>query len=153
MLRYEIGDVTKVEPPVMIAHVCNDIGLFGAGVARAIANRWPAARERYRQVHQGHGLALGAVLFVEVEEDPSLMVANMIAQRGVRGPNNPVPLDYEALKSCLEQVRYAVKSRYSVAMPRIGCGLAGGTWAKVGPMVSTILEDVDVTVYDLEKPR
>ncbi len=35
-------------------------------------------------------------------------------------------------------------------MPRIGCGLAGGTWARIEPLITTTLcaQDVDVTVYD-----
>jgi hypothetical protein len=36
-------------------------------------------------------------------------------------------------------------------MPRIGCGLAGGTWERVGPLVEETLgrAGVAVTVYDL----
>ena len=35
-------------------------------------------------------------------------------------------------------------------MPRIGCGLAGGRWEKVEPLVRTRLSDrgISVTVYD-----
>jgi len=36
-------------------------------------------------------------------------------------------------------------------MPRIGCGLAGGTWEEVEPLVQEHLAvDFNVTVYDLE---
>jgi hypothetical protein len=35
-------------------------------------------------------------------------------------------------------------------MPRIGCGLAGGTWDRIEPLVARTLlaRDVPVTVYD-----
>lgn len=35
-------------------------------------------------------------------------------------------------------------------MPRIGCGLAGGRWEEIGPIVEETLceESVSVTVYD-----
>ena len=34
-------------------------------------------------------------------------------------------------------------------MPRIGCGLAGGKWAVVEPIIQRALEDIPVFVYDL----
>jgi hypothetical protein len=35
-------------------------------------------------------------------------------------------------------------------MPRIGCGLAGGTWDKIEPLIQSALikKNIDVTVYD-----
>ncbi len=38
----------------------------------------------------------------------------------------------------------------SVHMPRIGCGLAGGKWSRVEPLVTERLakRDIAVTVYD-----
>jgi hypothetical protein len=40
----------------------------------------------------------------------------------------------------------------SVHMPRIGCGLAGGTWEEVEPLVDAELlkRGFTVTVYDME---
>ena len=37
-------------------------------------------------------------------------------------------------------------------MPRIGCGLAGGKWTEVEPLIEVHLvsADVPVTVYDFE---
>ena len=34
-------------------------------------------------------------------------------------------------------------------MPRIGCGLAGGTWKEVEPIVQAALDGLPVVVYDL----
>jgi hypothetical protein len=38
-----------------------------------------------------------------------------------------------------------------VHMPRIGCGLAGGQWEEIEPIIETTLgaKGVAVTVYDL----
>lgn len=35
-------------------------------------------------------------------------------------------------------------------MPRIGCGLAGGKWSRIEPLIANTLcaRDVEVTVYD-----
>ncbi|MFH2141814.1 MAG: hypothetical protein ABIJ97_05295 [Bacteroidota bacterium] len=46
---------------------------------------------------------------------------------------------------------FAVKNNCSVHMPRIGCGLAGGKWAKIEPLIIKLLSgfDIQVFVYDL----
>ncbi|MCT2277673.1 hypothetical protein M3G91_08560 [Micromonospora chalcea] len=38
----------------------------------------------------------------------------------------------------------------SVHMPRIGCGLAGGSWQRIEPLIRQALSDrgIPVTVYD-----
>ena len=97
------------------------------------------------------------VQFVNVE--PDLYVANMIAQKGY-GKNNrnmhrtdeadtSIPLQYDYLYECLVGVATQAKGYgASVHMPRIGCGLAGGTWDKVEPLVLQALAGIPVFVYD-----
>jgi hypothetical protein len=45
----------------------------------------------------------------------------------------------------------ALELEASVHMPRIGCGLAGGEWSRIEPLIVNSLceKGVDVTVYDL----
>jgi hypothetical protein len=45
---------------------------------------------------------------------------------------------------------FAIDNNAAVHMPRIGCGLAGGTWDKIEPLIDENLADkgVEVTVYD-----
>jgi len=77
----------------------------------------------------------------------------MIAQHGVRGGSRTPPIRYKAVEECLSKVSVkAVELGASVHMPRIGCGLAGGKWERIEPIiVKTLCEaDVPVTVYDLE---
>ncbi|THA79646.1 hypothetical protein E6R60_03350 [Streptomyces sp. A0642] len=40
----------------------------------------------------------------------------------------------------------------SVHMPRIGCGLAGGTWSRIEPLIEKRLtgRGIPVTVYDFD---
>jgi O-acetyl-ADP-ribose deacetylase (regulator of RNase III) len=73
----------------------------------------------------------------------------MIAQSGIGHMAGP-PLQYDALEICLTRVAdFAKKYGFSVHMPRVGCGLGGGSWSKVEPIIERALEGVDVTVYDL----
>jgi hypothetical protein len=81
------------------------------------------------------------------------LVANMVAQRGTRRGSSGPPIRYDALAACLGQVAArALELKASTHMPRIGCGLAGGQWAKVEPLIQEQLcsRGVAVTVYDYE---
>jgi O-acetyl-ADP-ribose deacetylase (regulator of RNase III) len=52
------------------------------------------------------------------------------------------------LAKCLEKVaELAAKKKLSVHMPRIGCGLAGGTWNKVEAIILDKLSNLDISVY------
>lgn len=58
---------------------------------------------------------------------------------------------YEAIDAGLEKVAArAGELGASVHMPRIGCGLAGGRWTRVEPLIAGRLADrgIAVTVYD-----
>ena len=101
------------------------------------------------RIGQGRRVRIGAVQFVQV--DRYTWVANMIAQRGTKHGSSGPPIRYEALGTCLARV--AAKARElgaSVHMPRIGCGLAGGKWSAVEPLIEQHLINagVAVVVYD-----
>lgn len=150
-ITYVIGDATQPQGDDegwrIIAHVCNDIGKWGSGFAAALEQRWPGLGASFRAIQPP--LRIGAVTYTAV--DDNLVVANMVAQRGVRSSTNPRPLDYAYLRhTLLELGDYAWAIGASIHMPRIGCGLAGGSWDHVGPLVAESLRGVRaVTVYDL----
>lgn len=153
-IQYVIGDATAPsgEGPKIIAHICNDVGGWGAGFVVAISKRWPAPEAAYRKWHADETppFELGQVQLVPV--DDGLWVANMIGQHGLRiGPDGP-PIRYSAVRACLAKVaEEAKKLGASVHMPRIGCGLAGGKWDEIEPLIEETLltDDIAVTVYDL----
>ena len=155
-IRYLKGDATcpQAKGIKIIAHVCNDIGGWGKGFVLALSRRWDQPEAEYRAWHaQGKaaGFALGAVQLVQVE--PYIWVANMLGQRGTKRGSSGPPIRYDALASCLASVSAkALELGASVHMPRIGCGLAGGDWAKVEPLIDEQLgtRGVAVTVYDFE---
>lgn len=145
MIHYLIGDATAPAiRPVIVAHVVNDVGAFGAGFALAVARRWPEAERAYRAWYRSGQLTLGRVQVVPVDSD--VWVAHMCAQSGLRGARNARPLRIDALTICLQKLAGIAKERAaSVLMPK----LAGGSWAEIGPFVERELADVDATVYDL----
>lgn len=154
MIEYVTGDATcpKTNGNKIIAHICNDNGGWGKGFVVAISKKWKEPEVAYRQWYKDHlggGFTLGEIQIVKVEKD--LFVANMIAQHGYKSKNNPVPLNYDALDDCLAKLgAESLKLNASVHMPRIGCGLAGGTWEEISPLIARHLADncIQTIVYD-----
>jgi O-acetyl-ADP-ribose deacetylase (regulator of RNase III) len=153
-IRYLQGDATQ--PPAtgnrIIAHICNDQGGWGKGFVAALSKRWGEPEAAYRSWYRdrpGNDFGLGAIRLVPVE--PDLWVANLVAQHGDRATSEGPPIRYEAVRTCLRKLaQEAAKLGASVHMPRIGCGLAGGSWEEIEPIISDELtsKDIEVTVYD-----
>lgn len=158
-ITYLVGDATRPQGsgPRIICHVCNDVGGWGRGFVTAISKRWPEPEADYRAWHRAGasaGFALGATRFVSVGAE--IWVANMVAQRGLRRDKGLPPIRYDAVRACLSTV--ADKARElgaSAHMPRIGCGLAGGEWREIEPIIEATLlaASIPVFVYDFEPAR
>ncbi|MGC2234963.1 MAG: hypothetical protein WA584_02210 [Pyrinomonadaceae bacterium] len=154
-INYTVGDATMPQTPgnKIIAHVCNDIGAWGKGFVLAISKLSPAPERAYRDWYQGreqNDFALGAVQFVRLS--PEISVANIIGQHGIRTISGTPPIRYDAVETALEIIgRKALETEASVHLPRIGCGLAGGNWSKIEPLLEKqiCVKDVAVFVYDL----
>ncbi|WP_030751845.1 macro domain-containing protein [Streptomyces griseus] len=154
-ITYVRGDATapRGEGVRIVAHVCNDLGGWGRGFVRAVSRRWPEPEAAYRRWHRERAtndFGLGAAQFVQVS--PRLWVANLVGQRGIRTARSTgAPVRYEAIDRALGPLAdRAVELGASVHMPRIGCGLAGGTWDRVEPLVEErlVARGIPVTVYD-----
>lgn len=140
--------------PRIIPHICNDIGGWGSGFVVAVSARWKAPEQDFRAwyaARENNDFGLGAARFVPVDDE--LWVANMIGQHTIKATPDGPPIRYRAVGEALEKVAaFALEHGAEVHMPRIGCGLAGGTWAKIGPIVKRQLLDRGVAtfVYDYE---
>ncbi|MGW1427945.1 macro domain-containing protein [Streptomyces sp. NPDC002431] len=155
-ITYIQGDATapQAKGVKLIAHVCNDLGGWGKGFVLAVSRRWPEPEAAYRRWHRERAendFGLGATQFVQVR--PDVWVANMVGQRGMRRGSNGVPVRYEAIGTALDAVAgKALELGASVHMPRIGCGLAGGKWSRIEPLIEERLtgRGIAVTVYDFD---
>ncbi len=135
----------------IIVHVCNDIGGWGKGFVLALSRKWKKPEEEYRKWYKSQdGFELGKVQLVKVEDD--IWVANLIGQHKLKNDENGIPpIRYSAIKLGMVEVnRLAHQLNASVHMPRIGCGLAGGKWEKIQPILDHELIAIETTVYDFE---
>lgn len=168
MLKYIKGDATdpQGEGTKLIVHCCNDEGGWGSGFVLAVSKRWKEPEKAYREWHRTglydsadftFGLekfSLGNIICVPVSDD--IIVANLIGQhKTIR--TNPKPIDYKAIESGLDKVRFYCEeySKFwnkdiSVHMPKMGAGLARGDWNTIEKVVIKTLSSkgIDVTVYD-----
>ncbi|MCX4748209.1 macro domain-containing protein [Kitasatospora sp. NBC_01287] len=154
-IRYLRGDATspQAKGPKVIAHVCNDLGGWGKGFVLALSRRWPEPEAAFRRWHReraANDFGLGALQLVQVE--PDIWVANLVGQRGIRtGRSSGPPVRYPAIDTALARLADPVLALgASVHLPRIGCGLAGGRWEKVEPLITGRLgaRGIAITVYD-----
>ena len=150
-INYLKGDATNPQAKgnKMVVQICNDLGKWGKGFVMAVSKRWPIAREEYLAWHRNKtNFGLGEVQFISVGK--YIWLANMIAQRGIKTGSNGPPIRYDSLEQCLEKVADMAGTfkEISIHMPRIGCGLAGGKWSKIEPLITKTLSDFEVYVYD-----
>lgn len=160
-VKYLIGDATRPEGSGLkiITHCCNNIGAWGAGFVVALSKRWGRPEAEYKRWFAEHGnekfaAMLGATQLVPVMHN--VWVANIIGQDGIRpSKDGTPPIRYEALTYGFNIIgKFAVEHperEVSVHMPRIGCGLAGGNWDQIEPLLEEcfLARKVAVTVYDL----
>lgn len=164
----------------ILPHVCNNLGGWGAGYVVALSRRWPEPERRYREwsalcAEEGKKLPLGETQIIRVsDEHGELFVANMVAQDGYRTRDRRVAVDSGALNSCLGWLgEWAVNMDFIrqgfdtgrrrwhgrrpppavFHMPRIGCGLGGGSWSEIEGMIQKHLGVRQVVVYDLPEER
>ncbi len=153
--NYLKGDAInpQIKGNKIIIHICNDIGGWGKGFVMAISKRWKNPETEYRNWFQsGENFNLGEIQIVRVEED--IWICNMIGQhKTISNSKGIPPIRYEAVEKCLEKLTdEALKLNASIHMPRIGCGLAGGNWEEIEPIIEKTLlkNNVEVYVYDFE---
>ena len=164
MITYHTGDATEPigDGRKIIVHVNNNLGGWGKGFVLALSKKWDAPERCYREWARtgrwedgDHGSALfglGQIQAVRVSDD--ITVCNMVAQDGYYPKTRPPYVRYDALRECLASVARVANGTMespSVHMPRIGCGLAGGEWSKVEPIIQSTLVAAGllVFVYDL----
>lgn len=168
-LTYIKGNITKpIEDSCVIAHIVNDIGLMGSGVAKALYEKWLIVKTSYLNWHSTNYKSnsqsdycyfqLGETQFVLVEEIQTnfdgidyKIVANMIAQHSIISKGEKKPIRYDALDKCLKEVySRCLKIGMNLHMPKIGSGLAQGDWNEIEKIILSNIK-VDTFIYEYQE--
>lgn len=159
-IKYSYGDASIVNREnVVIAHIVNNLGYWGKGFVNALSFAYPLAKDEYKTWYEKSyniPFQLGETQFVEVDTTRRVVIANMLAQNGVRKSvkDKRIYVDYNALEKCLYKLSFfCLVNRYAVQMPKIGAGLAGGSWNDIEKIIERTLLyyriNVEVKIFDI----
>lgn len=142
----------------VIAHGCNCFCTQGAGIAKQMAKTFKTNNPVFFPSEdistRGSINKLGNIeywCFDINKKNQKVFVVNAYTQYkyGVNSLGE-APLDYSALDLCFQKINHAFAG-WSVGLPLIGCGLAGGDEETVIAMMKDRLKDVDLTVVEYKK--
>lgn len=144
---YEKGDVLASDEQV-IAHGCNSRGVMGAGLARAVRDKYPEVYEDYRDWCESlvpfPREGLGRVRLVKV---PGRIIANCIIQIDYGRLEGHRYVSYDAVDEVMAFLD--TKSYTRIAMPMIGAGLGGGSWGVIEKIIEARSTSFQPVVYVL----
>lgn len=128
----------------IIVHGCNTLGVMGAGFAESVKAMYPAVFDTYRNHYLKEGLKLGEVVWaraIETEDKrPVLVFANALTQDRLARRKGEKVVSEDAIRDAFVTIRKAAeKTGFPVHFPLIGCGLAGGVWAEIAPIIEESL--------------
>jgi len=134
----------------IIVHQTNCMGVMGSGIAKQVKEKYPDVFKGYYQYCKTSTVEeiLGTALICECSDGH--YIANAFGQANYGKDKQHT--DYEALKHALIEIKdFAVEKNLSVAIPeKIGCGLGGGDWDIVFPMIQEIFDGIPCKLYSYE---
>lgn len=146
MLTIRNGDLFEnITEPCVIAHGCNAQGKMNSGFAKELRRHHPKAHLAYLKAYHEDGLALGNVIFCNLQK---VHVANIITQEFYGRDRSVTYVDYAAVeKGLLRTKQYAHVNRLPILLPFIGGGLANGDHEVLMRIFNNVLHDVQATLW------
>lgn len=152
-VTHVVGDLIASDE-MIIAHGCNTVGAFSAGFAGVVARAYPNVKRVYqRSVRDGYFMAGSAQFvstFTNVDDLGNVRyVYNLGTQRDSGRCYHLGQAAYWPI--CLSvgnMVEHAVKHDIrQIAMPRIGCGIAGLQWSVIEDILEAVRKNVRNTPH------
>lgn len=157
MIKIVNGDLLQSNLS-LIAHQTNCLGVMGAGIAKAIKNKWDSVYIQYAnhcKYLKCSKKLLGTCQVCITLDEPIKFVANLFGEYSFTESVAPFEnrhTDYNALKKALLNLKVFCEDEEvtEVGIPyKLGCGLAGGDWdGVVYPMLQELFaNDSTITLY------
>jgi O-acetyl-ADP-ribose deacetylase (regulator of RNase III) len=143
MITYLSGNLfdSKVQ---VLTNAVNCVGVMGKSVALEFKNRYPAMHAAYVKRCDKGEMKIGEPW---LWENDSVQVLNFPTKQHWR---NPSSLESIELGLMWLVSKYSEVGIYTIAMPALGCGNGGLSWADVEPMMQKHLDglsDLEVFIY------
>ncbi len=164
ILRTVKGDATvpqtsAVNEIAIITHCCNNDGKWSKGFVLALSAKWEEPEKIYRNLcfRYSREQLSGKVCYAKI--DNHLVVANMVAQNGTISEDNPKPVKYKALITCMEKVvdyiemvKDQIGNPVVIHAPKFCSDLDGGNFGTVLELIEEIWLSVgiDVVIYEFD---
>ena len=151
-IQQHVGDLLRSVRQGIIVHGCNAQGVMGGGFALQVKRAYPGAYEKYRKTYCSIGLRLGSIVPYEIERPRGiapLVIVNAITQNLFGTDRRYV--EYPAVHSCFEETAKLARCLQitDVHFPLIGCGLAGGDWKEIEPIICKELDGLSAHLWTL----
>jgi O-acetyl-ADP-ribose deacetylase (regulator of RNase III) len=148
MFEYKTGDILASDTEALVNTV-NCVGIMGRGIALQFKNAFPENFRAYARACEHHEVQPGKMLVFENRKinEPKFII-NFPTKRHWKGKSRLADID-----AGLEALRAEIEKRgiKSIAIPPLGSGLGGLSWADVKPRIEAALADlanVRVVVYE-----
>lgn len=137
----------------IIAHQTNCFATWNKGLAKQIKEAYPFAYQVDKETEYGDYNKLGnysVYTHKSFEEHvPFRLILNIYSQYDMG--RDKCYTDYDAMRVALRKINKAYKGK-KIGLPKfMGCGLAGGDWSIVQPIIKEELKDMYVTVVNYAK--
>lgn len=152
MIRAMTGDITKLSDVEYICNAANGKGPMGGGVAAAIARAGGRSIEKDAiRVCREQDPQEGDLYVTTAGTLPYKAVLHLVTMKNPGGPAN-----YGIVRACLKSlVQYCqTHGIRKVALPALGTGVGGLSYAKVADIYKEELspvEDIEFIVIDINK--
>lgn len=130
----------------VIVHGCNCHNTMGAGIAKSIKDKFPAAYEADLETEKGSREKLGTFTTATVEgNERHFVIVNAYTQYDHSGA--AVLVDYDAIRNAFRAIKKEFAGQH-IAYPMIGAGLGGGDWDRIARIIDEELDGETHTLVE-----
>lgn len=152
MIRFTTGDILQAGTEALVNTV-NSVGVMGRGIALQFKQAFPANFKAYATACKRGEVEPGRMFVYETGElTLPRYIINFPTKRHWRGKSRIEDIE-SGLAALVNEVRQ--RGIRSIAIPPLGSGLGGLSWAEVRPLIVKAFEqvpDVDVVVFEPRSP-
>lgn len=143
-------DILNIKKGIIV-HGVNCQGVMGAGIARAIRDKYCGVYidyKRYCDNAYNKQSLLGNIVVSNINQD--LMIVSGFTQEYYGRDKNTVYVNYNAVESVFKKVNeLAMINNLPVYFPLIGAGFANGNWDTIRNIINnTLTRDGTLVVFD-----